>query len=81
MGVPPNNRWLMGMFMIEVSALLFHFDPFPSLDSAGTFQKRQEPSMSDLKIDPEDGLAVQDLSTLDVSWQKKTGWSQNGLSG
>ena len=27
--------------------------------------------MSDLKIDPEDGLAVQDLSTLDVSRQKK----------
>jgi hypothetical protein len=57
--------------MIEVSTLLFHLDPFPSLDSAGTFQKRQEPSMSDLKIDPEDGLAVQDLSTLDVSRQKK----------
>ena len=27
--------------------------------------------MSDLKIDPEDGLAVQDLSTLDVSRQKE----------
>ncbi len=28
--------------------------------------------MSDLKIDPEDGLAVQDLSTLDVPQQQKT---------
>lgn len=65
----------MGLFIIEVSTLLLHLDPFPS-------QNRQEPSMSDLKIDPEDGLAVQDLSTLDVSRQKKkTGWSQNGLSG
>lgn len=33
-------------------------------------------AMADLKIDPEDGLAVQDLATLDASQQRSWfGWS------
>lgn len=33
--------------------------------------------MSDLKIDPEDGLAVQDLSTLDAPQQQKIKHQKN----
>ena len=41
-------------------------------------QPRRFCGMTDIKVDPKDGLAVQDLSTLDASWLKESSLARCG---